>query len=121
MMRRLLIFMVAACIAYACASSKKAVDISVGSWDYVIKNTPEGDMNGTFVIAKEADNYTGSLNGGQGSTQLENITVVDKVLNCTFYYQGYLVAMTGNFEGDGFTGKCSAEGYEFPMTAARQQ
>ena len=122
MMRRLLIFIVAACIAYACASSKKAVDISIGSWGYTIEEVPDvGNLKGTFVLAKEGDNYTGSLNGGQGSTTLDNITIVDKVLNCSFYYEGYLVKMTGNFEGDGFTGKCSAEGYDFPMTAVRQQ
>jgi len=121
MIRNVLIFIVAAFIAYACASSKKVVDISIGSWDYVIKNTPEGDMNGTFVLAKEGDKYTGSLVGGEGSVPLDNITVIEKVLNCTFYYQGYLVTMSGNFEEDAFTGKCGAEGYEFPMTAVRQK
>lgn len=121
MIQKILMFMVAAFIAYGCASSKKVVDISIGSWDYVITETPEDDITGTFVIAKEGDNYTGSLNGSQGSTPLENITVAEQALDCYFYYQGYQVSMTGNFEGDTFTGKCSAEGYEFPMTAVRQQ
>jgi len=121
-MQKVFVFVIVAFIAYGCASSKKVVDITIGTWDYIVKDTPNsGDLKGNFVISKEGDNYTGSMNGSQGSTILENITVVDKALNCTFDYEGYTVSMTGNFEGDGFTGKCSAEGYEFPMTAVRQQ
>jgi len=121
-MQKVFIFIIAAFIAYGCASTKKVVDISIGTWDYVIKDVPNaGDVEGNFVIVKEGDNYTGSLNGTQGSTSLDDITVVDKALNCTYDYQGYTITMTGNFEGEGFTGKCSAEGYDFPMTATKRE
>ena len=121
MIRNVLIFIVATFIIYACASSKKVVDISIGSWDFVVKNTPEGDFTGTFIIAKEGDNYTGSLNNDQENIQLENISVVDKELTCYFDYQGYQVTMTGMFEEDTFSGKCTVEYNDFPMTATRQK
>jgi len=123
-MKKVLILVVLAFVAYSCASTKKsakAVDISLGSWDYVVSNTPEGDVTGVFVLAKAGDVYSGTLNGSQGSTPLENITVTDNNLKCTFNYMGYTVEVTGLFEGDAFTGKCSVEYNDFPMKATRKQ
>ncbi len=120
MLKKILFIVGVTFIAYSCASTKKAVDISIGSWDYVIKNTPDGDTQGTFIIAKEGESYMGSLNTTQGSVALDDVTVVDKVLKCTFQYMGYTIDMTGTFEGDAFTGKCSVDYNDFPMTAVRK-
>lgn len=122
MMQRIFVFVIAAIIAYGCASTKKVVDVSIGTWDYVLKEIPNaGDVEGNFVIAKEGDNYTGSLNGDEGSTSLDDVTVIDKTLSCTFDYQGYTISMNGVFEGNGFIGKCSVEGYDFDMTATKRE
>jgi len=120
-MQKILVFIVAAFIAYGCASSKKVADISIGTWDYVVKNTPSGDVEGNFVIAKEGDDYTGSLNGEQGPTPLKDISVEDGNLKCTFDYQGYELLMKGTFEGASFTGDVSVDYNEFPMTATKRE
>lgn len=120
-MQKVLVFIVAAFIAYGCASSKKVVDISIGTWDYIVKGTPSGDVEGNFVIVKEGDTYTGSLNGDQGSIPLENITIEDGKLKCTFDFQGYEVLMQGTFEGNSFTGNSSVDYNEFPMTATKRE
>lgn len=121
MIQKGLIFMIAIFIAYGCATSKKAVDISLGEWEYVLKNLPDGDATGTFSITKDGDNYMGALHTEQGDAQLENVAIVDGELVCTFEFMEYTIDMTGKFEGDNFTGKCSVEYNDFPMTAVRKQ
>jgi len=123
-MKKVLILVALAFVAYSCASTKKsvkAVDISLGSWDYVVSNTPEGDVTGVMTLAKVGDVYSGTLNNSQGTTPLDNVTVTDKNLKCFFNYMGYNIEVTGLFEGDTFTGKCSVEYNDFPMTATRQK
>ena len=121
MIQRTLIFMIAVFIAYGCATSKKVVDISIGEWEYVIKDTPDGDVEGTFSITKDGDNYSGALHTAQGDAPLNNVLIEDDKLVSTFDYSGYTIDMTGVFAGDTFTGKCSVEYNEFPMTAVRKK
>ena len=123
-MKKVLILVVLAFVAYSCAStktSKKAVDIAIGSWDYVVSGTPEGDATGVMVISKEGEVYSGVLNTSQGSAPLENVTVTDNNLKCYFNYMGYNIEVTGLFTADTFTGKASVEYNDFPMTATRQK
>ncbi len=121
MMKNIALLFIVAFFAFSCASTKKVADISIGTWDYVITNTPEGDMEGNFVIAKESDAYTGSLNSSQGSIALEDITVVEDVLKCTFDYMGYQVQMTGKFEGSSYEGTVSVDYNAFDMTATKRE
>ncbi|MCK5700965.1 MAG: hypothetical protein KAI29_07430 [Cyclobacteriaceae bacterium] len=121
MIQRVIIFMFAAFAAYACATSKKVVDISIGEWEYVIKDTPNGDIDGILTIAKDGDYYTGALHSAEGDLPLNNVAVENDKLVSTFDYSGYTVDMTGVFAGDTFTGKCSVEYNEFPMTAVRKK
>lgn len=120
-MQKILIFIVAAFIAYGCASTKKVADASLGTWDYKITGTPQGDLDGNFVIEKEGDAYTGSLNGEAGSIPLEGVTVEDGKLKCTFDFQGYEILMSGTFEGSSYTGNVSVDYNEFPMTATKRE
>lgn len=120
MMKKAIILFVAILSAYACASTKSVSDVSVGTWDYLIKNTPEGDMTGNFVIVKEGENYSGSLNSTQGSIPLENVKIEDGNLTSNFSYMGYTVNMSGKFETTTFDGKVSVDYNDFPMTATKQ-
>lgn len=121
MIQRVLIFMIAIFIAYGCASTKKVADVSIGEWDYLLTGTPDGDATGTFTIAKDGDSYTGALHTAQGDTDLNNVVVTDGDLVCDFEFMGYTIDMTGKFAGDAFTGKCSVEYNDFPMTAVRKK
>ena len=121
MIQRVVVFLVAALFALACASSKKVVDASIGAWDYTISGTPEGDINGTMVIAKDGDAYTGYLESSQGRIDLNDVKVESGNLNCNFDYSGYQILMTGLFEGDVFDGKVSVEYNDFMMKATRKE
>lgn len=121
MIRRILLFTVASFIAYSCATSKKAIDISVGEWEYVTVGTPDGDVKGTLSIMKDGDVYTGVLHSSNGDMDLENIAIENDELVATFDYSGYTIDIVGKFVGDNFTGKVSADSNEFPMTAVRKK
>ena len=108
-------------VSFSCASSKKAADISVGNWDYTVKGTPNGNISGYFMIVKEGDNYSGAINGSQGSTPFKTISVEDKSLNATFDYSSYSVTMKGEFEGNAFTGTVTVDYNNFPITATKQE
>lgn len=121
-MQKIALFVIAAFIAYGCASSKKVAHISIGTWDYVVKDLPDGDATGTFTITKEGDKFVGSMIMRDGSTQsMKGLSIVDDNLTCTVEYSGYEIDTQGKFEGSTFTGSISAEGYEFPMTAVKKE
>ena len=87
----------------------------------MLTGTPDGDATGTFTIAKDGDSYIGALHTAQGDTDLNNVVVTDGDLVCDFEFMGYTIDMTGKFAGDAFTGKCSVEYNDFPMTAVRKK
>ena len=120
-MRNLLILMIAVFVAYGCAATKNVVDVSVGTWDYVVKDTPNGDTKGNFVIAKEGENYSGTVNGEQGSYPVENIKFEENILSYSFSFQGMVLQIKGNIEGASFTGNVTVDYNSFPMTATRRE
>ncbi|XOV94981.1 MAG: hypothetical protein ACFHWX_09775 [Bacteroidota bacterium] len=107
-------------IISACAPTKN-IDNAVGSWDFLLKGTPNGDVNGYFTIAKEGDSYAGTIYSNQGSNPLKNITIEDDVINCNFNYQSYDIKMQGTFSGNSFTGKMSVDYNDFPLTATKRE
>ncbi|NJN25039.1 MAG: hypothetical protein HC819_03155 [Cyclobacteriaceae bacterium] len=120
MMKNVLIVFMAIFVAYACASTKSVSDMSVGTWDYLIKNTPEGDLTGNFVISKDGDSYSGAINAAQGSIPMQNVVVENGNMTSNFDYMGYTVNMSGKFEGTSFSGKVSVDYNDFPVSATKR-
>jgi len=125
-MRRLVSFSLTSTLFVAllwlssCASSKTMAYDPSGNWDYTVTGTPNGDVNGTMVISKDGDNYTGKLQSTQGGIDLEDLTIEGQTLNAEFYYSGTNLTLNGTFEGDSFDGKVAAGSYDsFDMTADR--
>ena len=121
MKQSILLFLIAGLMSYGCTTSKKAADVSIGEWEYVVKDTPNGDASGTFTITKEGDQYSGILQGEEGDALLKNVQIENDALSSTFDYSGYTINLTGNFVGDIFTGKISVEGSDFIMTGKRKE
>lgn len=108
-------------VAFSCAPSRKAADISVGSWNYTVTGTPNGDVSGYFMITKEGVNYTGSINSNQGSIPFKTISIADRNLSATFDYSGYAARMNGTFQGNAFAGNVTVDNNDFPITASRRE
>ncbi len=109
-------------IMLAGCAAKKMLDPAIGSWDYVVTGTPDGDVKGTMYIAKEGEAYTGNLTGQAGTMKLEKITIEDGNMQSEFSFQGYTLDLKGTFEGDAFTGNISLDEYtQFPVTATKKE
>ncbi len=104
---------------FSCATTKN-LESAVGTWDYLLKGTPNGDVTGYFTIVKDVDKYTGVIYSDQGSNQLNNITIEKDDLRCEFNYQGYSIVMQGSFEGKDFNGKMTVDYNDFPLTATKR-
>ncbi|WPP48583.1 hypothetical protein [Catalinimonas niigatensis] len=113
------VFLMAALLS-ACASSKQAANSPVGTWDYMVKNTPYGDVQGQMMISQDDDGYTGEIRSNRGTISLKDISIEGNQLNSTAMLDGTQLDVKGTFEGDTFTGEISAGGNDtFPMTASR--
>lgn len=104
-----------------CAVLRKTADIPVGTWDYAIMINPPDPLTGWLVFTREGDTYTGTINSEEGSLPLENLTIVDNNLNCSFFYEGMDIMMKGRFEGNALTGSITVDYSDFPMTATKRQ
>ncbi len=108
----------------ACSTSKKAVVNAfnpAGSWDYIINETPMGDVSGVLVLKKVENGWTGSLNSPQGALALSNISVADRNLNATFEFDGTPLQIDANFESDTMLkGNIVSEFGNFPLSANKQ-
>jgi hypothetical protein len=100
-----------------CASTKNASRSYLGDWEYIVKNTPEGDFTGILTLSKDGDNYTGALKSADNQTPLQNVVIDGNNLSCTFDYMGYNIILKGIFEGEILNGNMTVEYNDFPFTA----
>lgn len=91
----------------------------VGSWNYLVKNTPEGNLKGTMIISKDGASYKGVMESFGQKTALKDIKLVGDKLSFTLDYGGTLVSVNGTVNTDKFIGKVAVEGQEFPIEATR--
>lgn len=116
-----LVIIVCIGILSGCAASKSAFS-PTGSWNYTVKNTPNGDTKGIMTLTKEGDAYSGNFQTREhGTFQMQNITMEGKTLTTSFSVRGATFRMNGLFDGDSFTGKISSEYGTFDMVADRTQ
>lgn len=113
----------------ACKSAKTATDTPAaskaftpsGQWTYEVTELPDGDVSGTMTLTSDGSAYSGNISSDMGETELEDITIEDKKMSCSFSVQGYDADINGNFVGDNFTGTLSVAGYDFPVTMTRKK
>jgi hypothetical protein len=117
-----LFIVVAALIWAGCAGTKASKESAyIGEWEYLVEDTPNGDVTGVMVISKVESGYEGKLASDMGELLLNNLTIVEDKLNANFDLQGMQLDMTGTFEGPTFSGNISVDYNSFPMTATKKQ
>ena len=118
-MRKFYMIFLLAVVNVGCAGIRKVVYSPVGTWEYVVTGTPSGDTNGTFILTKPDDVFTGSFKSAEyGETEMENLYYADGKITCQFYLAGIDLSMSGVFAGDTFSGTIdSGQMGVFPITA----
>ena len=101
-------------------TAKKVEDPYAGTWDYVVKNTPEGDMKGEMIIGKNGEGYTAEMNGYTVNANLEDLSIKDQTIEGSFDYQGMEVIIKGKFEGNMLKGDVEVDYMTFPLEATKR-
>jgi hypothetical protein len=110
-------------LTFACKSSQTAVapapDPAVGTWQYLVSGTPNGDYPGTFMIKKEGDAYSGEIGAEGQFVPLRDVVVEGNTLSANFDFMGMFIAMKGELVGDTYKGQTTVDYMSFPITAQR--
>jgi hypothetical protein len=106
----------------ACAASKVAI-APVGTWDYSIKGTPNGDYLGDCIVALAEGKYSVRIKTKDGDIDLRDpqFDKAAKKLTGNFDYQGTTVFFESITNGDTMTGSLMAGGSSFPFNATRKK
>ena len=116
------LFLMMLLIAFsACKSTKTTAYSPVGNWDYVVSNTPIGNVEGTMVVAKNGDGYEVTMRSPEGDNQLRNVKFEENKMTGTLYYDGYDLDVEGTFVGEALNGKISMGYDSFDLKATRKQ
>ena len=117
-----LLIVVATLIWAGCAGTKASKESAyLGEWEYLVEDTPNGDVTGVMFISKGESGFEGKLLSDMGELPMNNLTIVEDKLTANFEVQGMQLDMAGTFEGPKFTGNISLDYNNFPMTATKKQ
>lgn len=117
---------------FACNTTRQATDTSKGAqlskimdpyagiWDYVVTDTPQGDMDGELIIAKDKGGHVASMKGASGEVEINEFQIIENKLSGTFEFQGMSIEFTGTFEGSTFSGKVGVDYSDFAITGIRR-
>jgi len=113
-------FLLAVGLLSSCATSKNAANSPVGTWDYMVKDTPYGDIEGQLIISQENGDYLGELRSGMGNTTLDDFSIEGDSFSANARLQGTSLKLAGMIEGDNLKGTIDAgSNGTFPITGSR--
>ena len=92
----------------------------LGDWEYLVRDTPNGDVTGIITISKESDAFNGIIKSDMGDTPIDNLVIAEDKLSGTFELQGMTLDIIGDFKGNSFTGAIIVDYNEFPMEMTKK-
>lgn len=112
-----------ALINVSCASTKKLALVPVGSWDYKITGTPNGDFSGVLIVTMEGDKYMATLKSEVGELKFTQTKYdqATKKLTGSFDFDGTPIDFESTTEGDAMKGSVSAGGGSWPFNGTRKK
>jgi hypothetical protein len=102
-------------LIYSCSISKDYT----GTWDYTVKNTQVGDIDGTMSLHKTGEKYHGQLISDLGTTDLIDISIKKKDLHSGFNMGDFFMSLTGEFAENSFSGMIKGDAVSYPFEATR--
>ncbi len=103
-----------------CATNKVSTVNYAGVYNWSI-TTDNGDLSGNITLNHSGDTYTGTIASDQGSQDLTNLKIDGNNITANFSYMSYDVTMKGVIDDHDIKGTFSAEGYDFPFDAKKQE
>jgi hypothetical protein len=105
--------------AFSCASVSP-----VGTWNYSITGTPQGDYSGVLNVTKaDKKNYSAVMKSDAGDLKFNKFSFDGKTKKSTgdFDYQGMNVWFDTALKENEMTGNVSVQGMNFPFKATRKK
>ncbi len=96
------------------------LDPYVGTWDFVVRNTPSGNAEGVINIKRQGYDYLAVLDSELGALALDDISIRDEKLRGHFRYKGFRVNVKGVFQEDRLDGKLAVTLASFPLVATKR-
>ncbi|HCW05820.1 MAG TPA: hypothetical protein DGG95_00450 [Cytophagales bacterium] len=96
----------------------------VGSWDYKVTGTPQGDYGGVLIVRKKDKKTLNAVMRSNGNDLPFNSFTFDpktKKSNGDFNYQGMSVNFDASVSPAEMNGGISVEGMNFPFKATRKK
>jgi hypothetical protein len=93
----------------------------VGSWNYTVTGTPNGDYAGTLIVTKIKKQYAATLNSQGGDLPFKKFAFDPKTKKATgdFDYQGTPISLDAAVKENDMAGTLSTDDAQFPFKAAR--
>ena len=105
-----------------CASTRTASSASyIGEYELLVKDTPNGDAEGTFSIKYDGTNYSASIGNDMGSIDIQDFQIDGNIASGYFYIESYKVNLKGEISGNDINGNMEVDGYTMPWTATKKQ
>jgi hypothetical protein len=72
----------------------------LNSWDYMVKETPMGNVEGVLTVFKEKNEIKATLKGENGVLQVENLKYDPNKMTGQIYFDGTPIQLDLKFNGD---------------------
>jgi len=95
----------------------------VGSWDYTITGTPNGDYAGTLIVTKIKKQYAATLNSQGGDLPFKKFAFDPKTKKSSgeFDYQGTPIYFDATVKENDMDGNVATDDAKFPFKATRKK
>ena len=95
----------------------------VGSWDYTVTGTPNGDYAGTLIITKIEKQYAATLNAQGSDLPFKKFSFDPKTMKASgdFDYQGTPILFDATVKENDMSGNMATDEAQFPFKATRKK
>ena len=106
----------------SCATFKSFLEVDAGytgDYEFLVKDTPDGDYTGTMTIKKGDNGYRGKLFTEGTDYEIFNLQIENNEMTGNFTFQYMDLVFEAKFTGENIAGFIFADGQGFELTGTK--
>ena len=106
----------------SCATFKSFLEVDTrytGDYEFLVKDTPNGDYTGTMTIKKGDNGYRGKLFTEGTDYEIFNLQIENNEMTGNFTFQYMDLFFEAKFTGENIAGFIFADGQGFELTGTK--